>query len=308
MKPVFNRTLTSMFKPVTITIYLILTIVAIVLIAVSSSYTDFSTIAIEIQKIQVIETFTLLVFIWICGIELMLLIMAIGSGLFATEESEGTMRILLAKPISRKSLVVGKILGLLVGSFIYMVTSLIISVTLYSLLLKLDKDILISLINIIPSYILYGILIIIFFSSITSLFSSLFKKRIPAIILLIVFILLTYGIFPIGRQIMTSLNIYEKYGVYLVDTNSHMGSVYADILESNKDFKISPSGKQVIGIFTGMYVYATSDSDIQNNTYYYMPVKKNSSINGTIVLIIYGLITTGSYILCYNRMKKKDIT
>jgi ABC-type transport system involved in multi-copper enzyme maturation permease subunit len=122
----------------------------------------------------------------------MLLIMAIGSGLFATEESEGTMRILLAKPITRESVIFGKILGLIAGSFIYMITTLIISVTLYSLITGLDKDVLLSLLSIVPSYIIYGIFVIIFLSSIASLFSSLFKKRIPAIILLIVFIFNRY--------------------------------------------------------------------------------------------------------------------
>jgi ABC-type transport system involved in multi-copper enzyme maturation permease subunit len=161
----------------------------------------------------------------------------------------------------------------------------------------------------VPSYIIYGIFVIVFLSSITSLFSSLFKKRIPAIILLIVFILLTYGIFPIVRSILSNYGSYEKYGIYLLDTNYHIGSIYESVLEGNKDFKLSFNGQQSIGTFTGMYVYEQQDSDLQNNTdYYYMPMKKNDLINGTVVFIIYGLISIGAYILCYTRMKNKDIT
>lgn len=309
MKAVFNRTLTGMFKPVSMIIYLVLSLVGVLLIGVNSFYEAGTELSIEVQRINVIDSFTLLVFIWLAGILLMLLIATVGSGLFATEESEGTMRILLAKPVSRNSVILGKIFGLITGSFIYMLTGLIISISLYSIMTSVDGDVFKVLVNKLPSFICYGLFIILLFTGVTALLSSIFKKRVPAIIILTVFTLLTFGVLPIARSIMTAFRVYEKYGIYVVDTNYHMGSIYTTMLEGTGEFNPSPMGQTIIGMFSGIYVESIPDSDIVSNQYYFMgSVKKSSFINSFVIIFIYSSISIASYILCYIRMSKKDIT
>lgn len=310
MKTVFNRTLTSMFKPISIIIYFVLVTGSITLISLVSAYSGDPNTSIEIQKISVVETFALLNFIWISGILLNIFIMAFGSGIFAAEESEGTMRILLAKPNSRGSVIFGKIFGLFIGSFMYMLSSLIISITIFSLITSIDSDVLKSLLNKLPLFIAYGLFIIFFFVGITAALSSLFKKRIPAIIILIIFILFTYGILPIARTIAIAFGKYDKYHLYLVDTNYHVGSVYLNILELNGELNLSPMGQETIGIFTGAYVFKDQDKDKINaqTDYYFLPREKNDVLDRNIVLIIYSTLSVGAYIFCYIRMKNKDIT
>lgn len=308
MKAIFNRTLTSMFKPLSIIIYFFLTIIITILMSISSNYIDISKISIEIQKISVVSTFTLFVFVWITGIALFLFIMALGSGIFSQEESEGTMRILLGKPISREAVIFGKILGIITGSFIYMSVSLIFSVTIYSLILSLDKDVFQALIKVVPRFLLYGLFVIIFFTSITSINSSIFKKRIPSIIILTIFIIITFGVLPIVRSIFTySGNGYERYKLYIVDTNYHMGNIYSYIMDLDNSVKLSPDSKTGLGTFTGIYIPSREDPDIDNSGYM-LNVKKNNYLDSGLTFLVYSLITISAYSVCYIRMKKKDIS
>jgi ABC-type transport system involved in multi-copper enzyme maturation permease subunit len=308
MKVVFNRTLTSMFKPLGSGIYYILVIISTILVSLSVILGD-TYQSIEIQKINVTQIYVMLNFLWLSGILLNLKILITGTGLFAAEESSGTMRMLFARPLSRGSIIIGKILGLLVGGVIYMITSLIISIGLYSLITSIDRDVLVSLIKMLPSFILYGIFIITFFTGLSVMFSSLFKGRVPALIIMIVLVLLTFGIFPIGRLILSQFGKYDKFYIYYVDINSHIGNIYVDAIEKESKLKMSPQAQDSLGMFTGAYKFNTYDMDRENdNSYYNTPRYRNNLINTKYVIVIYSVIIIFSYALCYMRMNKKDIS
>lgn len=307
MKTIFNRTLNTMFKPIGVSIYYTLVIISTILISIayllSSSYQT-----IESQKIVMTEIFVILNFIWLSGILLNIKVLITGTGLFASEESSGTMRMLFARPLKRSSIITGKLLGLLVGSIIYMITSLIISFGLYSLITNIDRDVLIHLLKIIPSFIIYGIFIIFLFGGLSALFSSLFKGRVPALIIMVILVLLTFGILPIGRLILTNFGKYEKFYIQYVDTNYHIGSIYVDILEGNNNIKISPMVEDSLGIFTGAYLSDYDDKDKTDENYvYYSQRARNNLLNTKYIFIIYTIIAIGSYMVCFIRMNKKDI-
>lgn len=308
MKTIFNRTLTSMFKPLGAGIYYALVIISTILVSLSVILGDTYT-SIEIQKINVTQIYVILNFIWLSGILLNLKILITGTGLFAAEESSGTMRMLFARPLKRSSIIIGKILGLLAGASIYMITSLIISIGLYSIITNIDRDVLLGLIRLLPNFIIYGVLIIIFFTGISAMFSSLFKGRVPALIIMIVLVLLTFGIFPIGRLILTSFGKYEKFYAQYIDFNYHIGSVYVDILDKGDKLKISPQAEESLGVFTGAYKLNENDMDKENNdNYYYSPKKRNRLIDTKYIFIVYTGLTIFSYALCSMRMNKKDIS
>ncbi len=307
MKTIFNRTLTSMFKPLGVSIYYSLVIISTILFSIAYLVGD-SYQTIESQKLAITEIYVLLNFIWLSGILLNLKVLITGTGLFAAEESSGTMRMLFARPLKRSAIIIGKILGLFVGSLIYMISSIVISMGLYSLIIGIDRDVLLNILKIIPSFIIYGLFIIILFGGLSSLFSSLFKGRVPALIIMIILVLLTFGILPIGRLILSSFGKYEKFYIYYLDTNYHIGNIYVDILEKNDNFKMSPVVEDSLGVFTGAYVSNYDDKDKTDESYvYYSQRERSKLLNTSYIFIIYSAIAVASYIVCFNRMSKKDI-
>lgn len=303
MRTIFDKTLRNMFKPIMMIIYFVVTIFITSLLIISSmkNNTLLVTIPSQIESIKI--TYSLFVFFWLSGIALIIMIMIFGLDIFATEEYEGTMRILVAKPVSRKSIVLGKILGLLLGSFIYYMGSLLISISIFSLFLRLDKDVFIGLVYMLPSLILYGIFIILLFSSIMSLLSSLFKKKVPSIIILIILILGIYGVLPIARIITIQREIYYESKLYVVDVNSHFGNILMSLIENGKEENELYS--ETISLFTGRYINSNYDPDMTDSNAY---IKKNDYINVSLLSSIYILTSIVLFAFSYRIMTKKDIT
>ena len=306
MKTIFMKTLSGMFKPVIAGIYFGLTfLVSLIFIILRFDKTSISLITDSALSVVIFMFFLIQ-----CGIISIITITLTGSGMFATEEAEGTMRILASKPIKRSSIVTGKLLGVATGSFIYMITSTVLTLTSLGILSGIDVDVFKLVISKMPSTILYGIFIIFFFLGVSGLLSTIFKKKIPAIIIIIVYLLLSFGVFPIVRNIMTSYgeNKYSRFKIYLVDTNYHLGAIYSSILNTTGNIELSDDSKQLIGVFTGMYIAKTKDLDLMDNSNNYpYTVATNNTINNNLLLIIYSLTAITCYAFTYIRMERKDI-
>lgn len=304
MKVVLNKTLRNMFKPLIMGIYFALCILITVFIIIANKENNSIMVTIPeyIESLRV--AYSSFVFLYLGGVGLVILIMLFGLDIFATEEYEGTMRILVAKPVSRSSIILGKIFGLLIGSFIYYVSSILLSVTIFSLFIGIDKDAFLGFIKIIPSFILYGIFVIIIFSSLSALLSSLFKKKIPSIIIFVILILGIYGIFPIVRIITIQQNIYFSNNLQLVDVNSHLGNVFMSTIEQGKEE--NEIYNYSLNWFTGRYITDFNDPDVDVSNYNLM--KKNDSININVVMLVYLTLSILFFAFTYDRMIKKDIT
>lgn len=304
MKVVFNKTLRNMFKPLIMGIYFTLCIIITVFIIIANKENNSLMVTIPqyIESLRV--AYSSLVFLYLGGVGLVILIMLFGLDIFATEEHEGTMRILVAKPVSRSSIILGKTFGLLFGSFVYYISSILLSVTIFSLFIGIDKDVFLGFIKIIPSFILYGIFVIIVFSSLSALLSSLFKKKIPSIIIFVILILAIYGVLPIARIITLQQNVYFSSKLQLIDVNSHLGNVFMRTIEQGKEE--NEIYNYSLNWFTGRYITDFYDPDIEVNNYNL--IKDNDSINTNIVILVYLTLSTLFFIFTYERMTKKDIT
>lgn len=302
MRVVFNKTLRNMYKPLIVSLYFIVVILFTILFAILSKGNSLSILE-QIERVK--STYISFNFLYLSGIGLVFLMMIFGLDIFGTEEYEGTMRILVAKPISRSSIVLGKIFGILFGTFLYYIFSLIISMTLYFLILMLDRDVLIGVLNLIPSFILYSIFIIFVLVGITSLLSSLFKKKTPSIIILVVLVITLYGVFPITRNLLNESGKYEAFKLQRIDINAQLGNVYMSIIERGKEENEVYS--QPIIMFTGRYILNNKDPDLYRN-FGSVQVHKNNLINTPIISLIYIIVSFIMFYFSYRIMIKKDIT
>ena len=266
MKYIFIKTITKMFKTIPVILYMVVSLLCGFMLAntyrnyVKANYATFNGLTSTL-----ISTLTIIIFLIICGLLLITLVIMVGSGLFAGEEINGTMRLLVAKPVSRLEIVVGKIAGLLCGSFLYLVSSIGLMMTIFVMLSTVDGEVLKIIVSYIPGYLLFGMILIFIFSALSCLLSLLFKKRIPTMIILLFVMVALFG---------------------MILSSSQMSN---------------------IGIFLGIYSFRKLDYDIISSSFQTNDYVLNQYLNGNSLLLIYLIIAVGFYLLCYLRMKKKDI-
>lgn len=304
MRAIFEKTLRNMFKPIIISIYFIILILITILMYMGSKDDNSLLVTIPSQIESIKTVYSLFVFMYLGGIAVIIMMMIFGLDIFATEEYEGTMKILVAKPVSRSSIVFGKIIGLLIGSLIYFISSLVVSVTIFLLFNNLDKDVFIGLLKLFPNFIIFGMFMILIFSSIMSFLSSLFRKKVPSIIITVLLVLGIFGVLPILRQITLNRNNYFSSKLYYIDINSQFGNIYMSLIEQGNES--NELYDQTIAMYTGRYVNSDYDPDLENESY--ISLKKNDIYNIPILVGSYLIFSFGLFYLSYRRMIKKDIT
>ncbi len=306
MKAVFIRTLTTMFRPINTILYFLISTIGIVVIAIFSQK-DFKAMEFYIRQFQMssIQMFYLLIFFWFCGILLTLSIIVHSSGVFSTEESEGTMRILLSKPIKRYDMVLGKLLGVFVGHLIYISSSVLFAVIIYGIISGMDPDIYSYIAKQVPFFILYGVLISYCVSSVGYFLSSLFKKRIVSIVFLAIFLVVVFGAFPMLRMTISQYT-YETFHLYIFDINYHLGQIFTSLSNLLTNTTFGNAGKQIMSVFMGTYKLVPFDPDLSTITNSLFI--ESNYINGLLLLFSYLGISTGLYYMVFLRMGKKDIS
>ena len=152
MKVLMSKTFTKMFKVLPFVIISILSGLLGFLFSNVLTFDSFSN--------NILNTYSLFAFMIIAGIMIWVICSNCATGLFASEIHEGTMRLLLSKEISRFDLVLSKILGMLLGSFVYLINSFSGFMLVFCLFTDVEKDILLLIIKATILFIIYGIVVI----------------------------------------------------------------------------------------------------------------------------------------------------
>ena len=141
MKVLFSKTFIKMFKLIPVVACVIISgffgfILSNQYLGLMSQKPTYLSLSQDILMFYAVLAFVLLV-----GMLIWIICSNSGSGLFASEIHEGTMRLLLSKKISRLELVIGKVGGMLVGSFVYLVISFATFLMVFIILSGVEKDI-----------------------------------------------------------------------------------------------------------------------------------------------------------------------
>ena len=306
MKPVFKKTFIKMFTVLPVTIMSLLSLGLGYFLA--SDYRDvmarFPTFDYLSGRLSVI--YALFVFIIIAGLAIWIIVANVSSGLIANELHEGTLRLLVAKPISRKALTLGKITGMLLGAIVYFASSLLLIMGSFALLSGCDKDILTHLLKYTALFFGYGVMMIFLAGSIGSFLSTCFKKKVPGLLILVMIAILAFAIFPIGRMVLSLFNIYDPLHLYYFDINYHFGLIFHEFTKWLGQITTSQSQLNQYSVFTSIYTAVPSDLDITNN--FASIAQINTTLNGLIIMLSYFIGACLLYVLTFRRMEKKDIS
>ncbi len=306
MKHIFNKTYSKMFTYVTMPIVVAASLFAGYLLA--GDYLDVMTrtptFVYLSQRLAVM--YCMLTFVLIAGLCIWMIVANTSSGLFANELHEGTLRLLLSKPVSRYELVVGKIGGMLAGAMTYLGISLLIVLGIFTLRAQPDQDILIYLLKYTFVFLLYGTFVILIAGAIGNFLSTCFKKKVPALLILALIGFLIFGIIPIARTITQSLGVYDKMHLYLFDLNYQFGLIFNSFTQLIGQLSSSSGQIEVYNVFTNLFKNVPTDVDVTLTSGSLMVL--NKTLNNVIVVGGYGLLTAVLYVLSFRRMKLKDIS
>lgn len=305
MKVLISKTFIKMFKILPFVI--ISTLSGLLGFLFSSVYKNLVQDALTFNQFSnnILNTYSLFGFMLIAGIMIWIICSDCATGLFASEIHEGTIRLLLSKEITRFNLVLSKILGMLIGSFIYLVNSFSIFMLVFCIFSNVEKDILLLVIKATLLFIIYGFLVVFIVGGIGTFLSSIFKKKVPAILIMICLGGLVFGIVPILRVILISLGYYGQFSLYIVDINYHFGLIFSNFLSVLGDLSLSQNVNQLFTIFTNLYTQGAVDFDItlNNNSYFIV----NNSLNSLVIILSYIIGAIILYGLSFKIMIKKDI-
>ena len=74
--------------------------------------------SLEMQTQMVLDYFSMFVFLWTTGFVLAMTVATAGAGFIAKEHDDGTLLLLVSKPINRFEIVLGKFLALMISSIL----------------------------------------------------------------------------------------------------------------------------------------------------------------------------------------------
>ncbi|MBO4862709.1 MAG: ABC transporter permease subunit [Firmicutes bacterium] len=247
------------------------------------------------------------VFFLICGAMLMVIVSAVGTGLIAGEVHEGTFRILVSKPNSRVSILLGKVLGMLIGSLMLMVMSLSTMYVMNYLCGNYDGNIFIKLLSYFPAYLMYGLIVTLFFSSLAVLLSCVAKKRIIALLPMLL-VMIVVLVLPLVVRLVLSL----RGGAGLdklafVDLNYHFGSMFRWCTEFFGGIKGTSGQLEIPTLLMNMFKQTAIDPDIAHQTNGAVLTTVNDTIPVTVLLGVYGALTLINYAAGFAIIRRKDV-
>ena len=207
--------------------------------------------SLEMQTHSLVGYFLLISFMWIAGFYIAYVITTSGMDFVSKEEEEGTLLLMVSKPISRFQFILGKFLALLVTTLLLELVILFGSILVLWVLLGLDAEVIRALVGLVPWIFLYSIIAALLFNALTIAISTLFKGRVLKTVLTMLLVMLIFGAGPFLRTLWPST--YEDYHLYYVDPGYHLGNTYVSISTRAESGRMTPQTQAYLGIFTGTY-------------------------------------------------------
>lgn len=305
MKVVLHKTFEKMFKKIPVFSTLVIGTLLGFLLASQYKQQVSNMASFQATSQHMMVLYSLLAFLAIVGVFIWVVCANGATGLFASEIHEGTLRLLISKEISRKELVLGKISGMLLGSmgFIILIfASLLFAFTLFS---GVDSDMMTMLLKCTVVYMAYGVVVIFIVGGIGTFLSTCFKKKVPAILILVILGALVFGILPIVRIILLETGIYNKWNLQFIDINYHLAMIFNQFLDWIGGLSSNQGQLGMYSVFTNAYVYTSPDIDVTFNTNNVYAL--NQALHGIVVTAVYLGTTILLYVLSFRKMERKDI-
>lgn len=212
------------------------------------------TMSLDMETGLLVGFFIIISLLWTAGIYLIYMVVGIsGLELVDREREQGTLLLMVSKPISRSQFLLGKFLALVLTTLLLEAIILLGSVLMLWGLLGLDPDIVAALMQLLPWIFLFSLLVTLVFASISVAVSTLVGSYLVRNIVLMGILVLAFAVGPVLRVQPWWPNVYEDYRLYYVDGSYNLGNAYVPLLDQAETGRMQPVFQAWLGITTGTY-------------------------------------------------------
>src|SRR5512137_1840896 len=154
----------------------------------------------DMATFYILKSFVGISFIWTSGFFLAFAAVTSAAGAISKESNDGTLLTLVSKPIARRQIVLGKFTGIVVHALLMITVIFLIQAVVLWFLLPVEAPTFGALLLAIPWMILYSLLVILVFASLSLALSSLIDNQVVTTVLAcgLIFFLFMFG--PIGTR------------------------------------------------------------------------------------------------------------
>ena len=260
---------------------------------------------LEMQLLQLRDYLLFVTYFMIAGLVLALFTAVFVSGFVASEVNNGTMLILVSKPIRRWEIIFGKFIAYFGYIMILETVALFITVYILVTFSGCNLSLIIPLVGYIPILLVYALFITLVFGSITITFSTICKNRSSALMIMVGLILLIYLVFFILRTIGSGF--YLDYQLYHLDLGYHLGNVFTWLLQQN-GIDLMPMTQMMISMFSGTYDISSTVNLFEPDQGFILPTLELSNYyKPWQSFLIWVLMVVGLISLALYNLKKKEI-
>ena len=208
----------------------------------------------QMQTYVVLKHFVGISFIWTSGLFLALAVVTSAAGAISREAGEGTLLTLVSKPVTRRQNVLGKIAGIVAHSLLMLAIVLLTQAVILWFMLPVEAPTFAALLAAIPWILLYSLLVVLVFSSLSLALSSLIDNQVAITTLACGAVLFMFLFGPISSMFGLHSESYRNNRIYLMDGSYQLGNASAPALRQALGGEMLPAGElNELRIFAGIF-------------------------------------------------------
>jgi ABC-type transport system involved in multi-copper enzyme maturation permease subunit len=261
--------------------------------------------SLEMRTQMVLDYFTLFVFLWTTGFVLAMTVATTAAGFIAKEHDDGTLLLLVTKPINRFEIVLGKFLALMISSLLLQGVTLCGCVVVLWALLSLDPYTVEALLGLLPWMFLYSVLVILIFGAMAVALSTLMRSRVKIMLILMVVVMLTFFIGMMPRTVLSTY--YAEFYLYYGDLGYHLGNTYVLLLDQSEDWRMIPSNQVMMAAFSGTYPFSPEGAYDPDVNAWPPTLGLTNYVQPAISLLIWLAVIGGGLALSAVAMRRKEV-
>ncbi len=264
----------------------------------------------EMETYVVVKHFIGISFIWTAGLFLAMAVVTSAAGALSKEAGDGTLLTLVSKPISRRQIVLGKFAAIVVHALLMMAIILLTQAVLLWFMLPVDAPTFAALLAAVPWILLYSLLVILVFSSISLAMSSLIDNQVAITVLACGVVLFMFLFGPISSIFGLHSESYENNHIYLMDGSYQLGNAFAPALEQALGGEMLPANElNEIRIFTGIFGGNRWEEYYpwEETSEYQYPGELANYVRPWVSVVLLMVLTAGSLAVAVVMTERKDV-
>ena len=270
-------------------------------------------LSLDMETYYVLSNFLTISFIWVAGFFLAFVVSTNAAGFISRESSDGTLLPLVTKPISRRRIVLGKLAALVVNAVLLEAIILVLLALILRFMLSMEMPTFVAVLGSIPWILLYSLLVVLVFGSISLALSALIESQVKIMVLVTVVVLFVFGFGLIIHSAGLSQELYERYHVYVVDMSYHLGNAFVPTLDRASGGQVLPASRfQFLQALTGIWEGEADPILLQGIRFspyrwFQRPAELANHVSPAVSIIIWIAVIGASMLVGLRAMERKDV-